>query len=224
MAALRTWRPASYVASGFSRTGESAWDGPPEGGPHVHGGPPGGTWRPVSYVASGFSRTGYRRGTLRLKAAPTYMALRPYVASGFSRTVVSVVSGFSRTVDHVKHVSIGTARYRLVCAERDGQWLAHAEREATGDRFGIECGGANEAEALDRLTRWLEWQGEHAAALEELQCAERAYHRTVAGSAVASPTGPGAMELGQESLDALEAARVRLDEIRARRPEPSSGS
>ena len=85
--------------------------------------------------------------------------------------------------------------------------------------------GANEAEALDRLTRWLEWQSEHAAALEELQCAVRAYHhRTIAGSGVASPTGPGAMEPGQESLDALEAARVRLDEIRARRPEPSSGT
>ncbi len=153
--------------------------------------------------------------TVRLKAAPTY------VASGFSRTVVSVVSGFSRTVDDVKHVSIGTARYRLVCAERDGQWLAHAEREATGDPFGIECGGASEAEALDRVTRWLEWQSEHAAALEELKFAERAYHRTIA---VASPAAPSAIELQRESLDALEAARVRLDEIRARRPEPSSGT
>jgi len=135
--------------------------------------------------------------------------------------VVSVVSGFSRTLDDVKHVSIGTARYRLVCAERDGQWLAHAEREATGDPFGIECGGASEAEALDRVTRWLEWQSEHAAALEELQLAERAYHRTIA---VASPAAPSGIELQRESLDALEAARVRLDQIRARRPEPSSGT
>ena len=146
------------------------------------------------------------------------------MASGSSRTVVSVVSGFSRTLDDVKHVSIGTARYRLVCAERDGQWLAHAEREATGDPFGIECGGASEAEALDRVTRWLEWQSEHAAALEELQFAERAYHRTIAGSAVAISAAPSAIELQRESLDALEAARVRLDEIRARRPEPSSGT
>ncbi len=120
----------------------------------------------------------------------------------------------------MKHLSIGTARYRLLCVERDGQWLAHAEREDTGDPFGIECGGASEAEALDRLMRWLEWQSEHAAALEDLQSAERAYHRTIAGSAFASPTeGPSAIELQKESLEALEAARVRLDEIRARKPE-----
>ena len=70
------------------------------------------------------------------------------------------------------------------------------------------------------LTRWLQWQGEHAAALEELQRAERAYHRTIAGSAFASPTeGPSAIELQKESLEAVEAARVRLDEVRARRPD-----
>jgi hypothetical protein len=67
--------------------------------------------------------------------------------------------------------------------------------------------------------RWLEWQREHAAALEALQQAQRAYHRTIAGSAFASPTeGPTAIELQKESLDAVEAARVRLDEIRSRRP------
>jgi hypothetical protein len=68
--------------------------------------------------------------------------------------------------------------------------------------------------------RWLEWQREHAAALEALQQAQRAYHRTIAGSAFASPTeGPSPVELQKESLDAVEAARVRLDEIRARQPE-----
>jgi hypothetical protein len=66
---------------------------------------------------------------------------------------------------------------------------------------------------------WQEWQREHAAALEALQQAQRAYHRTIAGSAFASPTeGPSAVELQKESLDAVEAARVRLDEIRGRRP------
>jgi hypothetical protein len=66
---------------------------------------------------------------------------------------------------------------------------------------------------------WLEWQREHAAALEALQQAQRAYHRTIAGSAFANPTeGPSAIELQRESLDAVEAARVRLDEIRGRRP------
>ena len=68
--------------------------------------------------------------------------------------------------------------------------------------------------------RWLQWQREHAAALEALQEAQRAYHRTIAGSAFASPTeGPSATELQKESLDAVEAARVRLDEIRQRKPE-----
>jgi hypothetical protein len=122
----------------------------------------------------------------------------------------------------MKHIAIGDRRYRVLSAEREGQWLAHALREDTGDPFGVECTGASEGEAAERMTRWLEWQGEHAAALEELQNAERAYHRTIAGSAFASPTeGPSAIELQRESLNAVEAARVRLDEIRARRPEPS---
>jgi len=110
--------------------------------------------------------------------------------------------------------------FRLAATERHGQWLAHATREDTGDPFGIECAGATEAEALARLTRWLAWQSEHAAALDALQQAERSYHRTIAGSAFASPTeGPTPIEMQKESLDAVEAARGRLDEIRARRPE-----
>jgi hypothetical protein len=122
----------------------------------------------------------------------------------------------------MKRLTIGGTQYRLICAERDGQWLAHAERDATGDPFGIECSGASEAEAVARLTRWLEWQAEHAAALDALQRAEHAYHRTIAGSAFASPMeGPSAIELQKESLDAVEAARVRLDDVRARRPEPA---
>lgn len=110
--------------------------------------------------------------------------------------------------------------YRIVCLERDGQWIAHAERPDTGDPFGIECGGASEHEAKDRLGRWLEWQREHSDALEALQQAERAYHRAIAGSAFASPDeDPSPIELQRESLDAVEAARIRLDEIRNRRPE-----
>ena len=70
---------------------------------------------------------------------------------------------------------------------------------------------------------WKAWQREHTAALEALQEAQRAYHRTIAGSAFASPTeGPSATELQKESLDAVEAARVRLDEVRARNPEPNA--
>src|SRR5438046_1573206 len=66
---------------------------------------------------------------------------------------------------------------------------------------------------------FVEWQREHAAALEALQQAQRAYHRTIAGSAFAGPTeGPTAIELQKESLEAVEAARIRLDDIRSRRP------
>ena len=72
----------------------------------------------------------------------------------------------------------------------------------------------------EQSEQWQAWQREHSAALEALQEAQRDYHRTIAGSAFASPTdGPTAMELQKESLEALEAARVRLDEIRLRQPE-----
>ena len=111
-------------------------------------------------------------------------------------------------------------KVRIECTPRQGQWIATAIREDTGDPFGIECSGATEAEATARLSRWLQWQEEHAAALEALQQAERAYHRTIAGSAF---TGPGdnlsAIELQKESLDAVEAARIRLDDIRAQKPD-----
>jgi hypothetical protein len=117
-------------------------------------------------------------------------------------------------------IAIGAVRYRLVAERRDGRWVARAERTDTNDRFGIESAGATESEAIETLSRWLDWQSEHAAALDALQRAEHAYHRTIAGSAFASPTeGPSATELQKESLDAVESARARLDEIRARKPE-----
>ncbi len=120
----------------------------------------------------------------------------------------------------MKQISLGRMQYRLAAAERDGQWVAHAIRDDNGDPFGIECAGATETEALDRLAAWLEWQHEHATALEALQQAERAYHRTIAGSAFVSPTeGPTPVELQKESLEAVESARVRLDDIRACKPE-----
>src|SRR5262249_40990902 len=109
---------------------------------------------------------------------------------------------------------------RIICDSRGDQWIARAVRVDNGDPFGIECAGDSRDEAGARLTRWLDWQQEHAAALEALQQAERAYHRTIAGSAFASPVeGPSAIELQKESLEALEAARLRLDEVRARKPE-----
>ena len=91
-------------------------------------------------------------------------------------------------------------------------------RRTRGDRRSVRdrVQRRERGRAIERLTRVAEWQSEHAAALEALQRAERAYHRTIAGSAFASPTeGPTAIELQKESLDAVEAARVRLDEVRA---------
>ena len=119
-----------------------------------------------------------------------------------------------------KEISVGDRRFRLVAVRRDTEWVAHAERPDSGDRFGIECAGADEDMAMNRLAAWLTWQQEHADALGALQQAESAYHRTIAGSAFANPTeGPTAIELQRESLDAVEEARVRLDEVRARKPE-----
>jgi len=120
----------------------------------------------------------------------------------------------------MKTITIGSTTYRIVATERDGQWVAQAQRTDTGDRFGVEFSGMSADEASDRAQRWLAWQHEHAAALEDLQRAENAFHRTIAGSAFANPSeGPNAIELQKESLDAVEAARIRLDQIRARRPD-----
>jgi hypothetical protein len=114
----------------------------------------------------------------------------------------------------------GGFSYRVVTAERGGRWIAHAEREDTGDRFGVECAGASEDEARRRMKTWLEWQAEHAAALAALQEAEHDFHRVVAGSAFANPTdGPTPTEMQRAALDRVDEARVRLDAVRARRPE-----
>ena len=110
--------------------------------------------------------------------------------------------------------------YRIIVVERDGQWIASAEQDGSGKPFGIECVGASKDGVTARPTRWLDWQREHATALEALQEAERAYHRTIAGSAFASPIeGPSPLEMQKDALRLVEAARVRLDDIRDRRPE-----
>jgi hypothetical protein len=120
----------------------------------------------------------------------------------------------------MNEITTAGVRYRIVAIARDGQWIAHAERLDNGDRFGVEWAGASEAEAISRTRGWLEWQAEHTEALGALQTAERAYHRTIAGSAFASATeGPSPAEMQKESLDAVEAARTRLDDVRARKPE-----
>jgi hypothetical protein len=118
----------------------------------------------------------------------------------------------------VRELRVGDRKYRIVAVERDGEWTARAEHVATGERFGIECTGQTDAVAIERLVQWLTWQHEHASALDALQEVERAYHRTIAGSAFANPTeGPTAIELQKEAFNKVEAARVRLDEVRARK-------
>src|SRR2546428_5221928 len=100
-------------------------------------------------------------------------------------------------------LTLGTVRYRVSAVERDGQWIARALRDDTGDPFGIECAGASETEAIARLTRWLEGQADHTAAVPDPQHAERAVHRAVAGGDLASPSaGAGARARPQALLRA----------------------
>ena len=115
-------------------------------------------------------------------------------------------------------LTVGSTTYDLTATERDGSFVAHAVKGDSRERFGIETTGASAAEALDKLTRWLEWQFEHTQALEALQQAERVYHRAMADAAFGSPEAGGA---SRESLDAVNAARMTLDDVRARRPNVS---
>ena len=115
-------------------------------------------------------------------------------------------------------VSIGGRRYHLHAADRNGAWTAHAERADSGARFGIECPGSTEPEAVARLERWLNWQHEHASALAALQDVQRAYHRTVAGEAFGRAADGSPVGAERTSLDELEAAGARLADVRARMP------
>lgn len=68
-------------------------------------------------------------------------------------------------------------------------------------------------------TAFIAWQREHAAALADLQDAQRAYHRVVATTAFqGAAEEPSAEEMRRAALEALDAARLKLDEIRERRP------
>ena len=109
--------------------------------------------------------------------------------------------------------------YRIVASRRGEGWVARAERDDTCQPFGIECAGATEGESVERMSRWLEWQVAHSAALEVLQSAERAYHRTVASRAFVTASASATSEPLWESLQAVNEARIRLDDIRSRRPE-----
>jgi len=115
-------------------------------------------------------------------------------------------------------LTIGSATYRIVTVERDGQFTAHAVRADTSERFGIETVGSDPESAQRRLSAWLEWQDEHTQALEALQQAERTYHRALAGAAFATPEDDST-EAARLSLESVNAARAQLDEVRARRPD-----
>ena len=72
---------------------------------------------------------------------------------------------------------------------------------------------------MTRDEAFVGWQREHAAALADLQDAQHAYHRAVATTAFqGAAEEPTAEEMRRAALDALDAARIRLDEVRARRP------
>ena len=114
-------------------------------------------------------------------------------------------------------VTVGAATYRLVTVERDAQFMAYAVRIDTNERFGIETLAADAEDAQRRLAAWLEWQYEHTQALEALQQAERTYHRAMAGAAFATPENDST-DAARLSLESVNAARTRLDEVRARRP------
>jgi hypothetical protein len=115
-------------------------------------------------------------------------------------------------------LTLGTTTYRLVATERSDQHVAHALRSDSDERFGIETTGGTAEEAIARLRLWLEWQHEHTQALEALQQAEKVYHRAMADAAFStSSDGVGAAG-SRTSLDAVNAARTTLDDVRARRP------
>lgn len=115
-------------------------------------------------------------------------------------------------------LTLGPHTYHLVTTDQSGKHIAHAVRVDTRDRFGIETSGDSSDEALDRLTRWLEWQYEHTQALESLQQAERVYHRAMADAAFAIARDSNAVDGSKASLDAVDAARRALDDVRGRRP------
>jgi hypothetical protein len=114
------------------------------------------------------------------------------------------------------HIQIGDSTYTLVSTRRGDQWTAHAVRAENGDRYGIEVTAASESDATSRLTRWLEWQHEHTAALDVLQQAEKAYHRAVGNAAFSSADTQVAE--ARPARIVMDEARHALDDVRARRP------
>ena len=119
----------------------------------------------------------------------------------------------------MSQITIGQVTFRLVSETRQDSWIARAESNETGERFGIECSGSTQAEVIERLHAWLEWQREHVVALDKLQQAEHAYHRAVVGGAFVGTTeGSSVFEARKALLELVDEARATLDEVRARKP------
>jgi hypothetical protein len=119
----------------------------------------------------------------------------------------------------VVEVAAGEERF-VIRTTRDGdRWTASAERAASRDPFGPPQTAPTEAEAIARMGRWLRWQAAHTEALAELRRAEHAYHRVVTGQAFAGGAGEAsAISNPRDLLNAIDAARIRLDAVRGQRP------
>lgn len=65
---------------------------------------------------------------------------------------------------------------------------------------------------------WISWQREHTDALQALQDAQRAYHRALSGAAFLGPEDATSEAVGN-ALQVMDAARMRLDDVRARQPQ-----
>ncbi len=119
---------------------------------------------------------------------------------------------------HVR-VLVGGVAYDIRTAREGARWRASAIRAHDGEPFGAPLEAALEAEAVERISVWLNWQHAHGEALATLQEAERVYHRSIADGAFAGDAPGATVTHDRRSLlAAIEQARAHLDVIRARRP------
>jgi hypothetical protein len=105
----------------------------------------------------------------------------------------------------MQHLTIGDTQYRVIYAMRDGQWTARAGLKRPAIRSASSA--AAPAKRGDRPFDRLASVAERARRRSGRAAARRAGHRTIAGSAFASPTeGPTAIELQKESLGSRSGA------------------
>lgn len=117
-------------------------------------------------------------------------------------------------------LAVGSRRFRVEVTSGAGGWTARARCLESGDLFGPPLTAASAEAASARLSRWLQWQHDHAHAMQLLQEAERAYHRLVADRAFAAlPDDTVTQSARRAALNDVETARRFLDAIRATRPE-----